>query len=166
MGIKSNFHLMINHLEPVFKILKHVYNDNMGKPIIPIAVDFDQTISKSFYPAVGDANEHAIDIMIEWQEKYNVGWILYTMRSDKNGTLAPAVKWLQEQGIKLYGIGYAPNQEQWTSTNKPSSIFSIDDINIGTPMIYEDGRPPRVDWLAIKEILEPILKHISEHGYH
>lgn len=134
----------------------------MKKTIIPIAVDFDQTISKSLYPAVGEANEHAVETMIKWQEKYNVGWILHTMRSDKNGTLAPAIKWLQEQGIKLYGIGYAPGQEQWTSTNKPSCIFSIDDINVGTPMIYENGKPPRVDWFEIEKILEPVLKKINE----
>ena len=152
--MEQNFQEIASNMEGIRKVIKHIQEDEDGKLIIPIVVDFDQTISKSHFPNVGEANEYFA--CSGNTKKYNVGWILHTMRCDYY--LATAVDWLQGQGVELYGIGYDPHQHKWTKTNKPSALFSIDDINVGTPLIFEEGEPPRVDWLKIRELVEPILK--------
>lgn len=40
-------------------------------------------------------------------------------------------------------------------------ILSIDDINVGCPLIFENGKY-LVDWDEIVKILEPKLKELSE----
>ena len=92
-------------------------------------------------------------------KEYNVGIILNTMRSDEH--LKIALDWINEKGIPLYGIGENPMQKYWTTSNKPYSIFNIDDINVGCPLIMEGGKY-LVDWDKIVEILEPKLKELSE----
>lgn len=128
---------------------------NYDKPIIPICVDFDGTIVMQEYPNIGEPNPHAIEIMKELTEKYNVGWILDTMRP--SNLCKNAVQYIHEHGIQLFGIGENPTQKVWTDTNKAYGYFSIDDRNIGTPLICDGKHSPCVDWLKIKEIIIPIL---------
>ena len=40
-------------------------------------------------------------------------------------------------------------------------ILSIDDINVGCPLRYEDNKY-LVDWIEIKKIVEPILKKLND----
>lgn len=130
-----------------------------NRRIIPILVDFDSTVVYGHYPYVGDDNEHCVDIMKRWIKEYNVGFILNTMRSDEE--LDDAIKWFNDRNIPLYGVGKHPTQEEWTTSNKAYGIFSIDDINVGTPLIYEEDERPRVDWLKVDEIMTPVLESLS-----
>ena len=130
-----------------------------GKNIIPITVDFDSTMVLSDYPYVKRENGNCSEILKRWVKEYNVGIILNTMRSDEH--LDIALEWIKSKGIPLYGIGVNPTQEYWTSSNKPYSIFSIDDINVGCPLKREEGKY-LVDWDEIVKILEPKLKTLSE----
>ena len=67
----------------------------------------------------------------------------------------------KEKEIPLYGIGENPTQKNWTNSNKAYGIFNIDDINVGCPLKFEDGKY-LVDWDKIVEILEPKLKELNE----
>lgn len=130
-------------------------NDLVGKKL-PICVDFDGTICVHEYPLIGEENKPCIEILKKWQEN-GIGIILDTMRDGK--TLEEAVKWLKERGIKLYGIGKEPDQDKWTKSNKAYGIFSIDDRNLGVPLITSKNERPRVDWKKIDELYtEQLLK--------
>lgn len=144
--------MQINKLVHEVKDLCEVKED---RPIIPICVDFDATIVKSNYPYIGEPNPLALETMKEFTEKYNVGWILDTMRPDNLRN--DAIEYLRINGIKLYGVGKNPTQDRWTDSNKAYAPFSIDDRNVGTPMIYEDNEAPYVNWKKIRKILTPIL---------
>ena len=83
------------------------------------------------------------------------------MRDGKQ--LEEAVNWFNERNIPLYGVQYEPNQHTWCSSNKCWSIFSIDDHNVGTPLINdEESDKLCVDWDKVNELLEPILIKINE----
>lgn len=128
--------------------------------IIPILVDFDGTMCNHNYPDIGKENEHCIEVMCKWAGDFNVGWILNTMRSKQE--LDDAVKWIEQRGIKLYGIGKNPTQHTWTTSNKAYGMFSIDDNALGCPLIFEEGHRPRVDWKKIDEEYSPLIEKLSK----
>ena len=113
-----------------------------------IVLDFDGTVVKHRYPAVGEdigavpvlkrlvANGHKL--------------LLSTMRShDSNGedTLQPAIDWFAERGIPLYGINENPSQKEWTSSPKVYGNLYIDDAALGAPLKADDSdAPPFIDW--------------------
>ena len=115
---------------------------------ICIVLDFDGTVVKHRYPAVGEdigavpvlkrlvANGHKL--------------LLSTMRShDSNGedTLQPAVDWFTERGIPIYGINENPSQKEWTSSPKVYGNLYIDDAALGAPLKADDSdAPPFIDW--------------------
>lgn len=132
-----------------------------GKPIIPIALDFDSTVivTKGF-PQINGDNEHCVNVLKRWQNKYNVGWILDTVRDGKD--LDDAVNWFIGHGIKLYGVLKNPTQTKWTSSPKCYGIFSIDDRNVNTPIIYSDEYRPRVDWMKIDRKFSPLIRELAK----
>ena len=73
------------------------------------------------------------------------------MRSGEE--LEQAVKWCEERGMKFYGIGTNPTQKTWTVSPKAYGMFSIDDRNLGVPLIMEKGHRPRVDRKNIKKVI-------------
>lgn len=124
--------------------------------MITVALDFDGTVVEHRYPEIGKEAEGAVDVMKKWVDKYNVGFILDTMRDGKE--LEEAIQWFSERGIVLYGIGRNPTQHMWTSSTKCHANFSIDDRNIGCPMNGEV-----VDWKAIDEIMSPYFDKITKN---
>lgn len=134
--------------------------EELSKKIIPILVDFDGTVVRHDYPNIGKENEHAVEVLKKWTSEYNVGIILHTMRDGE--LLKAAADWFAEKGVPLYGIGRNPTQDNWTKSLKAYGLFCIDDINVGCPLIYEKGQRPRVDWLRVNEIVEPILIAINK----
>ena len=113
-----------------------------------IVLDFDGTVVKHRYPAVGEdigavpvlkrlvANGHKL--------------LLSTMRShDSEGvdTLQPALDWFNQRGIPLYGINENPSQKEWTASPKVYGNVYIDDAALGAPL-KTDGSdaPPFIDW--------------------
>ena len=83
------------------------------------------------------------------------------MRSEKN--IQPAIEWLINNGIELYGINHNPDQGMTDDcSNKVWAVFSIDDRNVGTYLIYEKGERPYIDWVAMDANLTPILEEVYE----
>lgn len=150
---------MIKHIERLKQELIEISEMQNNKPIIPICVDFDGTVVTHEYPLIGQENDNCSEILKRWINEYNVGIILDTMRS--GDTLKEAIKWFEERGVPLYGIGKHPTQNKWTESNKSYGIFSIDDRNVGVPMKYDLGIG-RVDWQRVCDILEPKLKELNK----
>lgn len=148
----------VEEFKKELKVLSEMRND---KSIIPICVDFDSTMVLSDYPYVIRENGNCSEILKRWVEEYNVGIILNTMRSDDH--LQIALDWIKEKGIPLYGIGENPTQKKWTNSNKAYGVFNIDDINVGCPLKFEDGKY-LVDWDKIVELLEPKLKELNNYA--
>lgn len=113
-----------------------------------IVLDFDGTVVKHRYPAVGEdigavpvlkrlvANGHKL--------------LLSSMRSRNSegvDTLQPAIDWFAQHGISLYGINENPSQKEWTSSPKVYGNIYIDDAALGAPL-KTDGSdaPPFIDW--------------------
>ena len=143
------------------EILFYGERSENGRWVIPISVDWDFTITKcsNWDEGTMDVNPDALRVMKEWSEKYNVGWILDTMRPDN--LIEEPLKILEENNVKMYGIRRNPQQEMHEP--KIFAVMSIDDRCLGIPLRMYDGcNRPSVDWDKIAEIGEPILKKINE----
>ena len=99
------------------------------------AVDFDGTIVTHEYPKVGK-DVGAIPVLKQLiQNGHRI--ILWTMRSGE--TLDDAVKYVEEQGVELFGVNQNPEQISWTTSPKCYANIYIDDAAIGVPLkIYDD----------------------------
>ena len=133
-----------------------------GRWIIPISVDWDFTLTKSSDWESGhiELNDYGFTVLRRWQEKYNIGIILNTLRHKE--VLVEPLKILREKGIRIYGIGKNPNQDKdGNIVNKCFSVFDIDDRDVGIPVYKELWRKrPYVNWEEVERIMEPILKLI------
>jgi len=146
------------------EILFYGERSENGRWVIPIGVDWDFTITKcsNWDEGTMDVNYDAIRVMKEWTEKYNVGWILDTMRHD--AILEEPLKILKENGIELYGLRKNPQQDKdGNSVPKCWCLFHIDDRNVGTPLMMGEGcNRPCVNWEEVDKIMSPVLQEISE----
>lgn len=122
-----------------------------------IAIDFDGTCVEHDYPNVGKTLPFCVETLKRWQEKYEVKYILSTMRSGK--LLEDAVKWCNENGIELFGIQKHPTQEEWTDSPKCHARWCIDDRNVGQFLTLDSKGQPCVDWEKTAEMFEPTLKN-------
>jgi hydroxymethylpyrimidine pyrophosphatase-like HAD family hydrolase len=116
-----------------------------------IAVDFDGTVVKHKYPAVGETVDGAVETLKRIVEKGN-RIILWTMRHGKE--LDDAVKWYEENGIPLFGINSNSEQSSWTESPKAYAQVYIDDAAIGCPMKFDGQMNWHVDWQRVTELLE------------
>jgi len=69
--------------------------------------------------------------------------------------LTEALDWYAQHNIPLYGIQENPTQHSWTSSKKPYSVYDIDDINIGCPLLFVSQLSSRkfVDWVETSLLL-------------
>lgn len=145
------------------EILFYSERSEDGRWIIPIAVDWDYTLTKCSSWESGEMvlNTEAFDVMKRWIRDYNVGFILDTMRHDE--ILKEPLETLEKHGVKLYGLRKNPQQDKDGNTvPKAFAVFSIDDRNVNIPVKwYEDCTRPYVDWAEVDRIMTPILEHIS-----
>lgn len=124
-----------------------------------ICIDFDGTIVDHRYPDIGLPVPGAI----KWLKKLQNGGallILYTMRADEPGRelLSDAVRYLQSEGIRLYGINRNPDQDSWTSSPKAYGELYIDDAAFGCPLIFPRGfARPCVDWKKVGPHVEHMV---------
>ena len=119
-----------------------------------IVLDFDGTVVKHRYPAVGE-DIGAVPVLRKLvQNGHNL--LLNTMRShDSEGvdTLQPALDWFAANDIPLYGVNENPSQKEWTSSPKVYGNIYIDDGALGAPLKKDDtphpvfgAAPPFIDW--------------------
>ena len=124
-----------------------------------ICVDFDGTIVDHRFPELGEPVPDAIK-WLKRLHKCGARLILYTMRSDGGFTgdvLTDAVRYLEEQGVSLYGVNHNPNQQDWTTSPKVYADLYIDDAAFGCPLIRPAGfARPCVDWRKVG----PAVEHI------
>ena len=85
-----------------------------------ICIDFDGTIVDHCFPEIGTEAPKAIYWLKRLQDQ-GAKLILFTMRSDTSvggPMLSDAVSFLEDQGIKFYGINKNPDQDSWTESPK------------------------------------------------
>ena len=113
-----------------------------------IVLDFDGTVVKHRYPAVGE-DIGAVPVLKRLVANgHNL--LLSTMRSNNSDgvdTLQPALDWFNQRDIPLYGINENPSQKEWTASPKVYGNIYIDDAALGAPL-KTDGSdaPPFIDW--------------------
>lgn len=135
-----------------------------GKWEIYICVDFDYTLTCKGAWTTGKfiENPGCFDILKRWAKDYNCKYVLDTMRGGER--LLEAVKWCNENGIEFVGLNRNPHQDKdGESSNKAWCAYSIDDHNLGCPLVYPegDGRP-YVDWNCVDKMMTEILDPLSE----
>lgn len=74
------------------------------------------------------------------------------MRSGRE--LDAAVKHMEDNGIKLYGVNENPTQKDWTQSPKAYGHLYIDDAALGCPLRTREGiERPFVDWHVVDMML-------------
>lgn len=115
-----------------------------------IVLDFDGTVVKHRYPAVGE-DVGAVPVLRRLVANGHK-LLLNTMRSrnsEGEDTLQPAIDWFERNNIPLYGINENPSQKEWTSSPKVYGNIYIDDSAIGAPLKKDEGlipSSPYIDW--------------------
>lgn len=109
-----------------------------------IAVDFDGTVVKHRYPAIGEEIPFATDTLrLLAEERHKL--ILWTVREGK--LLDDAVEWCRERGVEFYAINRDYPEETGVekgSSRKVKADLFIDDRSLG-------GLP---DWGTIYEMIK------------
>ena len=112
-----------------------------------IVLDFDGTVVKHRYPAVGE-DIGAVPVLRKLvQNGYYL--ILNTMRSrnsEGEDTLQPAIDWFASNAISLFGVNENPDQKEWTSSPKVYGNIYIDDGALGAPLKVDEIGTPYIDW--------------------
>jgi len=128
-------------------------------------IDFDGTVVRHAYPAVGEDVPHAVNTLRALVARGDA-LILWTMRSGDK--LQDAVDWFKGHGIDLYGVQRNPDQDSWTTSPKAYCHVYIDDAALGCPLIEVEGERPYVDWAEVARRLglpapeEPKPRHTVE----
>ena len=119
-----------------------------------IVLDFDGTVVKHAYPAVGE-DIGAVPVLKRLVAN-GCHLLLNTMRShDSEGvdTLQPALDWFEERGLPLYGVNENPTQKEWTSSTKVYGDIYIDDSALGAPLKEDDEGHTYMDWNKVSVYL-------------
>ena len=113
-----------------------------------IVLDFDGTVVKHRYPAVGE-DIGAVPVL-QRVVKNGHQLLLNTMRShisDNGDMLQPALDWFAANRLPLYGVNENPSQKVWTTSPKVYGNIYIDDAAMGAPLKIDDsGAPPFINW--------------------
>ena len=120
-----------------------------------IAVDFDGTVVEHDFPRIGRPVPYAQTVLnrLQWE---GCKIILWTCRSEKY--LDDAVKYMEEIGIKLYGVNENPDST-WNTSPKINADIYIDDKGFGIPLLYRPDTSVKaltrvfVNWRRIGEQL-------------
>lgn len=115
-----------------------------------IAVDADGTLFLHDFPFIVKEVPHAIRVLKRIQDAGHT-LILHTMRDGDE--LADAKRWLKKNDLVFEYFNENPTFE--TGSRKIYSHYSIDDHNLGCPLIHEPliHHKPFVDWEKIEELL-------------
>lgn len=128
-----------------------------------LAIDFDGTVVRHAYPEIGEPVPGAIE-WLEIYQRLECRLILWTMRSQENAgvdTLTPAVRYLSDAGIKLWGVNQNPGQGDWSSSPKAYAHLYIDDAAAGCPLVWPgNGHRPHVDWSIIGPAVEKQVREL------
>jgi hypothetical protein len=130
-----------------------------GRQKMYICVDFDGTMVDHQYPKIGWAVPGAIEWCKTFQH-HGAEIILWTMRSGKE--LEEARLYMENNGIKLFGVNENPTQKVWTNSPKAYGHMYIDDAAIGCPMLRIEGfQRLCVDWTDVASQVMRQLKPVK-----
>ena len=133
-----------------------------------IAVDFDGTCVAHEFPEIGH-DIGAIPVLKKIIENgHNI--VLCTIRDNRHklnrdtgnieicdieeeSLLYDAIRWFEENDIKLYGVNNNPDQFTWSWSRKIYARYYIDDSSIGCPLVYPKSGRPYVSWKKVSNIL-------------
>jgi hypothetical protein len=125
-----------------------------------ICVDFDGTVVDHRYPDIGEPVPEAV-VWLKRLQDHGAKLILFTMRSNRPdgvNLLRDAVQYLEENGIRLFGVNRNPDQDVWTTSPKAYGEVYVDDSAFGCPLIQPKGfARPCVDWRKVGPQLERML---------
>lgn len=132
-----------------------------------IAVDFDGTIVKHKYPAIGEERPFAVETL-KMLQRDGHRLILWTVREREE--LAEAIDWCKSRGLEFYAVNSDFPEETTENKNfsrKLKADLFIDDRNFGGlpdwGLIYHrirDGKALKSEWdkLLLLEDEEPEKK--------
>ena len=115
-----------------------------------ILIDFDGTCVTHQFPKVGE-DIGAAQVLRDLVENGH-HLILFTMRAE-DYYLDDALRWFQQNKIKLYGVNVNPEQHKFTSSPKTYGDLLIDDISLGIRKLHCHFNRPCVDWKWVAEEL-------------
>jgi hypothetical protein len=121
-----------------------------------ICVDFDGTIVKHAYPAIGEPVPKALEYLMEFQKR-GAQLILFTIRSGVEESAA--AEYCRVNGIKLWGVNVNPTQHLWSQSRKVYAHLYIDDAAAGCPLLSGDlpNDRPYVNWDLIGRYVIELL---------
>ena len=135
-----------------------------GRWEIYIGIDFDYTLTCKGSWTTGKfiENPDCFKILDNWAKEFNCKYVLDTMRAGERAD--EAAEWCRQHGLELIGINKNPYQDKTEeATNKTWCAYSIDDHNLGCPLVYpDDGGRPYVDWHEVDKQMREILQPLSE----
>ncbi len=117
---------------------------------VRIAVDFDGTIVRHEFPAIGEPNPGAIECL-KACKAIGAKIILWTMRSDgqeAGDVLTDAIEYCRNNGVEFDAVNEGIGDREWTKSNKAYANIYIDDNAVGCPI--SDGM---VDWNVVAPIV-------------
>jgi hypothetical protein len=117
-----------------------------------ILLDCDGTIMTNNYPFIGEEIDHCIHVLKRLRDNGHE-FILHTMRP--NGYMVDdVIEWLKNRDIEVKYVMCNPEFE--TGSRKVYGNLSIDDHNLGCPLIHdtEIHSKPFVDWKKVEQLLE------------
>ncbi len=128
-----------------------VYGD-FSKAIM--GLDFDGTVTTHEYPLIGKDLPYCIATLKRFVA-CGGKICLNTMRSGKE--LDQAVKYLEKNGVELWGVNCNPDQHKWTKSTKVYAHFYIDDAALGSFTMQDQNISdrPYIDWAMIDALLFP-----------
>jgi hypothetical protein len=115
-----------------------------------VAVDFDGTLVRHAYPAIGEAAPGAF----HWLRRFQAAGarlILWTMRHGEH--LDAAVAFCAEHEVEFWGVNTNPEQTVWTQSPKAYAHIYVDDAALGCPLVEEPDERPYVDWEKVGPIV-------------
>ena len=121
---------------------------------LTFTIDFDGTCVDHRFPRVGPTLPDAVETMQEMVKRGH-RLILDTMRSDYEGPyLTEAIRWFKDNNIPLLFVNENKEQLSWTTSPKIHADYSIDDRNLGGPLMQLAWmQKPGVDWETVHSIL-------------
>ena len=128
-----------------------------------IACDFDGTIVKHEYPAIGEEIPGAIDTLKYMKEKHGCALILWTVRDVGHG-VEEAVEWCRERGLEWDAVNENVEPIEGLAQHKVLAKVYIDDRGMGTIMRNGDSDLDEDTWSSIKLHLKKLVEGIFERA--
>lgn len=121
-----------------------------------VGLDIDSTVISHCYDQMDGKDLGAIPWLRICQDKYGARFLIHSMRAGPSAEIAK--QWLEERGIRIYGINSQPGQENWTASPKCFAQLYVDDRAVGTPLLPTGD----INWQLYGPMVLGAVKRIQE----